>query len=199
MICTTLDKKRLPMTECGLIDYKGDTENRPFLVTYYESGNDDEILAERLPDNSEAPEFDTSGAKKLRPLDRFRRSIESFLNVHGTFKTHRKRSRNSMCARHELYIRFRDLGWQDWVISPEGYAAGYCEGECVFPLSDSMNASNHAIIQSLVAMIVPSEIPKPCCAPIEVDPMRVLLSDENSNFLVMKRYPSMIVKDCGCQ
>lgn len=40
---------------------------------------------------------------------------------------------------------------QDWVIAPEGYSAYYCEGECSFPLDSCMNATNHAIVQSLVS------------------------------------------------
>lgn len=39
---------------------------------------------------------------------------------------------------------------QDWVIAPQGYSAYYCEGECAFPLDSCMNATNHAILQSLV-------------------------------------------------
>lgn len=40
---------------------------------------------------------------------------------------------------------------QDWVIAPQGYSAYYCEGECSFPLDSCMNATNHAILQSLVS------------------------------------------------
>lgn len=80
------------------------------------------------------------------------------------------------CKKHELYVSFRDLGWQvcdrnlpafkpihlslhnwlthaseqDWIIAPEGYAAYFCEGECAFPLNSYMNATNHAIVQTLV-------------------------------------------------
>lgn len=41
---------------------------------------------------------------------------------------------------------------QDWIIAPEGYAAFYCDGECSFPLNAHMNATNHAIVQTLVSM-----------------------------------------------
>lgn len=41
---------------------------------------------------------------------------------------------------------------QDWIIAPEGYAAYYCEGECAFPLNSYMNATNHAIVQTLVSV-----------------------------------------------
>lgn len=42
---------------------------------------------------------------------------------------------------------------KDWIIAPEGYAAYYCEGECAFPLNSYMNATNHAIVQTLVGAL----------------------------------------------
>lgn len=42
---------------------------------------------------------------------------------------------------------------QDWIIAPEGYAAFYCDGECSFPLNAHMNATNHAIVQTLVGIL----------------------------------------------
>ena len=39
---------------------------------------------------------------------------------------------------------------QDWIIAPEGYEAYYCFGECSFPLNQHMNATNHAIVQTLM-------------------------------------------------
>ncbi|XP_006867683.1 PREDICTED: bone morphogenetic protein 8B [Chrysochloris asiatica] len=69
-------------------------------------------------------------------------------DIHGS-------NRRQVCRRHELYVSFQDLGWLDWVIAPRGYSAYYCEGECSFPLDACMNATNHAILQSLVS--VPGE------------------------------------------
>lgn len=48
---------------------------------------------------------------------------------------------------------------QDWIIAPEGYAANYCDGECSFPLNAHMNATNHAIVQTLVR---PTHTGLPC-------------------------------------
>ena len=50
---------------------------------------------------------------------------------------------------------------QDWIIAPEGYAAYYCEGECAFPLNSYMNATNHAIVQTLVSNQIRGEQKKP--------------------------------------
>ncbi|KAL2297105.1 hypothetical protein Nmel_015163 [Mimus melanotis] len=101
------------------------------------------------------------------------------------------------CKKHELYVSFRDLGWQDWIIAPEGYAAYYCEGECAFPLNSYMNATNHAIVQTLVHFINPETVPKPCCAPTQLNAISVLYFDDSSN-VILKKYRNMVVRACGC-
>uniref|UniRef100_A0A8C5PVN7 Bone morphotic protein 5 n=1 Tax=Leptobrachium leishanense TaxID=445787 RepID=A0A8C5PVN7_9ANUR len=101
------------------------------------------------------------------------------------------------CKKHELYVSFRDLGWQDWIIAPEGYAAFYCDGECSFPLNAHMNATNHAIVQTLVHLMFPEHVPKPCCAPTKLNPISVLYFDDSSN-VILKKYRNMVVRSCGC-
>uniref|UniRef100_A0A8C5G896 Bone morphogenetic protein 7-like n=1 Tax=Gouania willdenowi TaxID=441366 RepID=A0A8C5G896_GOUWI len=97
----------------------------------------------------------------------------------------------------ELYVSFKDLGWQDWIIAPEGYSAYYCEGECAFPLNSYMNATNHAIVQTLVHFINPDLVPKPCCAPTQLHGISVLYFDDSSN-VILKKYRNMVVRACGC-
>lgn len=101
------------------------------------------------------------------------------------------------CKKHELYVSFRDLGWQDWIIAPEGYPAYYCDGECSFPLNSYMNATNHAIVQTLVHFINPESAPKACCAPTQLNPISVLYFDDSSN-VILKKYRNMVVRSCGC-
>uniref|UniRef100_A0A3B3V8X2 Bone morphogenetic protein 6 n=1 Tax=Poecilia latipinna TaxID=48699 RepID=A0A3B3V8X2_9TELE len=86
---------------------------------------------------------------------------------------------------------------QDWIIAPEGYAANYCDGECSFPLNGHMNATNHAIVQTLVHLMNPENVPKPCCAPTKLHAISVLFFDDNSN-VILKKYKNMVVRACGC-
>ncbi|KFD48985.1 hypothetical protein M513_10137 [Trichuris suis] len=103
----------------------------------------------------------------------------------------------SVCQRRTLYVSFRDLGWQDWIIAPDGYAAYYCFGECSFPLNTHMNATNHAIVQTLVHLMYPERVPKPFCAATKLSSISVLYFDDHSN-VVLKKYNNMVVKSCGC-
>lgn len=59
------------------------------------------------------------------------------------------------CQKQTLYVSFKDLKWQDWIIAPDGYMAFYCSGDCNFPLNAHMNATNHAIVQTLVHLMNP--------------------------------------------
>lgn len=48
--------------------------------------------------------------------------------------------------------------FQDWIIAPDGYGAFYCSGECNFPLNAHKNATNHAIVQTLVHLLNPTKV-----------------------------------------
>ncbi|KAM7373563.1 hypothetical protein PAMP_008405 [Pampus punctatissimus] len=101
------------------------------------------------------------------------------------------------CKKHELYVSFSDLGWKDWVLAPAGYSAYYCDGECFYPLGSCMNATNHALIQQVVHLLKPDEVPKACCAPTKLSPISVLFYDDNNN-VILKKHRNMVVKTCGC-
>ncbi|XP_024594510.1 bone morphogenetic protein 8A [Neophocaena asiaeorientalis asiaeorientalis] len=122
----------------GLLGQQAPRSKQPFVVTFFRAS----------PGPVRAP-------RAVRPLKRRlpKRTNELpppnklpgiFDDVHGSHG-------RQVCRRHELYVSFQDLGWLDWVIAPQGYSAYYCEGECSFPLDSCMNATNHAILQSLVS------------------------------------------------
>lgn len=100
------------------------------------------------------------------------------------------------CNKHHLYVNFKELKWNDWIIAPDGFEASYCTGKCPFPLPPSLNSTNHAIVQYL-AHLMNSNIPAPCCAPTKLQPISVLYYDDYSN-VVLKTYRNMIVQSCGC-
>ncbi|XP_045909737.1 protein DVR-1 [Micropterus dolomieu] len=105
---------------------------------------------------------------------------------------------SSVCKARRLYIDFRDVGWQDWIIAPLGYMANYCHGECPFPLSESLNGTNHAILQTLVHSLDPHGTPQPGCVPIRLSPISMLYYDNNDN-VVLRHYQDMVVNECGCR
>ncbi|CAB3397471.1 unnamed protein product [Caenorhabditis bovis] len=104
----------------------------------------------------------------------------------------------SLCKKTELYVDFEQLGWQSWLIAPKGYEAGQCQGSCPSPMPGHLNATNHAIIQSLLHSLNPDDVPPPCCVPTETSPLSVLFMDIE-NVIVIKEYADMRVETCGCR
>ncbi|XP_070324463.1 bone morphogenetic protein 8B [Odocoileus virginianus] len=170
----------------GLLGRQAPRSKQPFVVTFFR--------ASPGPGPARAP-------RAVRPLKRRppKRTNELpppnklpgiFDDVHGSHG-------RQVCRRHELYVSFQDLGWLDWVIAPQGYSAYYCEGECSFPLDSCMNATNHAILQSLVHLMKPDAVPKACCAPTKLSATSVLYYDSSNN-VILRKHRNMVVRACGC-
>lgn len=128
----------------------------------------------------------------LTTLQRRKRS------THGTHNSRKRGRRNNECRRYPLQIRFKDVGWDDWIVAPSDYHAYYCAGECPTQLGDHLNHTNHAVIQSLISSVYPQAIPRPCCVPTSLSPISMLYLNENSK-AVLKNYDSMVVEGCGCR
>ncbi|XP_077591675.1 bone morphogenetic protein 6 isoform X1 [Stigmatopora nigra] len=175
---------RISLKDAGLVEREGDLEKQTFMVAFFKV-SEVHIRSAR-----------STGSKRRQQYRN--RSTQTQEASRGPSQAEYNRSDQKMaCRRHELYVSFQELGWQDWIIAPEGYAANYCEGECSFPLNAHMNATNHAIVQTLVHLMNPENVPKPCCAPTKLHAISVLYFDDNSN-VILKKYKNMVVRACGC-
>ena len=149
-------------------------DKRPTLVTYSHDGKKTNLRRRsRSKRNSKRKDSNSSRRKK-------------------------KRRRRRPCARHNLYVDFSEVGWHEWIVAPHGYDAFYCQGQCLFPLAEHMNATNHAIVQTLTNSVNPMLVPNPCCVPTELSSISMLYVDEH-NLVVLKSYPKMAVEACGCR
>ncbi|KAG5885274.1 hypothetical protein JTB14_005814 [Gonioctena quinquepunctata] len=164
--------------DLGLVTVKGEDETQPFMVAFLKAVNH---VKPRLTRETRTRKDTFNGVMRgyARDLD--------------------EPSPQRSCRIETLYISFKDLKWHDWIIAPQGYAAYYCVGDCNFPLNAHMNATNHAIVQTLVHLMNPLRTPKPCCAPTKLGPIPVLyfLDDKDQN-VTLKKYKKMVVKTCGC-
>lgn len=136
--------------DIGLVTSKvqnaDDEGNFPFMVAFLKANN-------HVKPTRSIRSATTIGRTRVKKSE-FHHLSKSSKNGEDSWRT---------CKIHTLYISFKDLKWQDWIIAPEGYGAYYCAGECNFPLNAHMNATNHAIVQTLVSLIYPLRCPKPCC------------------------------------
>uniref|UniRef100_A0A8D2JL02 TGF-beta family profile domain-containing protein n=1 Tax=Varanus komodoensis TaxID=61221 RepID=A0A8D2JL02_VARKO len=180
----TEDGKSIDPGLAGFLGRHGPRSKQPFVVTFFRAS----------PSQSRTPR----AARQLRKRQHQKTKHPSHANrLPGSFDDGRVPEGRQVCRRHELYVSFQDLGWLDWVIAPQGYSAFYCEGECAFPLDSCMNATNHAILQSLVHLMKPEAAPKACCAPTKLSATSVLYYDSNNN-VILKKHRNMVVKTCGC-
>ncbi|KAK7870472.1 hypothetical protein R5R35_000748 [Gryllus longicercus] len=178
-----------------LPDLRRSRRRNPFLP----EGEDEQVLDEWLEDE-EGGETDEEGEdiedmKRRSTRDTTSRKRRKSTGLPPPQQASQWASRS--CQMLELYVNFKDLHWQDWIIAPAGFQAFYCSGECNFPLNAHMNATNHAIVQTLVHLMNPLQVPKPCCAPTKLGPIQILYYLEDSN-VTLKRYKNMVVKSCGC-
>ncbi|XP_041836532.1 bone morphogenetic protein 7-like [Melanotaenia boesemani] len=172
----------------GLVTGNGPQDKQPFLVVFFKAK---EVRFRSIRSAHAHKGRQSSRSKPQKTVQEALKAVEA-----ATVSDSLGFSKEG-CKKHELYVSFRDLGWQDWIIAPEGYAAYYCEGECAFPLNSYMNATNHAIVQTLVHFINPETVPKPCCAPTQLHGISVLYFDDSSN-VILKKYRNMVVRACGC-
>ena len=178
--------------DLGLVgDRVASTPHESFMVAFLKHSHNREVTLTRHK-RSPSPAKKT---KRRRKQFSYLEQDFGYDNVYRDF--YGGQFRRSGCQKRTLYVSFRDLGWQDWIIAPDGYAAFYCHGECGFPLNTHMNATNHAIVQTLVHLMTPYQVPKPCCAPTKLSGISVLYFDESSN-VILKKYRNMVVKSCGC-
>lgn len=190
---TMYDEKKHP-GHAGFVNFHGALEKRPFIVAFFQSDGVQRSITYRPWQTSYAT---FGGSVRTGESMRKRRALNAQWNSAPAGVPFRGSAANRKCQRRTLYVSFQDLGWSDWVIAPEGYSAFFCNGDCSFPLGTSMNATNHAIVQTLVHLMNPSTVPKPCCAPTKMKSISVLYFDE-SNDVVLKKYQDMVVKSCGC-
>nr|AVK72324.1 bone morphogenetic protein Bmp2/4 [Meara stichopi] len=112
-------------------------------------------------------------------------------------KTLFERARSN-CKRYQFPVIFSEVNWDDWIVVPMSYDAFVCHGVCKFPLPNHLNATNHAIVQTLVNSYMPGAAPPACCIPTDLNPMMMLYVNDKDN-VILKNYDNMIVNACGCR
>ncbi|XP_037371353.1 inhibin beta C chain [Talpa occidentalis] len=106
-----------------------------------------------------------------------------------------------MCCRQEFFVDFREIGWHDWIIQPEGYAMNFCTGQCPLHVAGipGIAASFHTAVLNLLKAntAVGTTGGGSCCVPTARRPLSLLYYDRDSN-IVKTDIPDMVVEACGC-
>ncbi|NWU41712.1 INHBC protein, partial [Hylia prasina] len=104
-----------------------------------------------------------------------------------------------MCCRQEFFVDFKEIGWEDWIIQPEGYHMNYCAGLCPLHVAGipGLAASFHTAVLNRVKAASAAAAVGSCCVPTQRRPLSLLYYDRDSN-IVKTDIPDMIVDSCGC-
>ncbi|XP_017886031.2 protein 60A-like [Ceratina calcarata] len=170
--------------DIGIVGVSGVSDKQPFMVGFFKS--------------SDIHRKYGTLSKQKRDI-KFQNDYTNSINIKDNpfVNLVMKKQRKNICSIRKLYISFKELQWENWIIAPDGYDAYYCSGECTFPMNTHMNATNHAIVQTLVHLVKPYEVPKPCCVPTKLSPISVVYFLDESN-IVLKKYKNMVIDSCGC-
>ncbi|CAK1542952.1 unnamed protein product [Leptosia nina] len=123
------------------------------------------------------------GAASARPLLRLRlaphaprrrRALDCDAAAHGR------------CCRQTYYVSFRALGWDDWIVAPEGYYANYCRGACEPFLNYHSQVVEAARLERAA-----------CCAPVRFSALSLIYFGADSN-IIKRDLPEMVVEECDC-
>ena len=173
---------------------------QPFLVVYTEpsKGSVSSYNSSLSKVNVRNKRRASSSGTAVEPLRNAQRQTRKPGRNGKGSKSRHGGGKNQPCRRRPLYVSFEDVGWQDWIIAPQGYEAYYCVGECPNVLGDNMNTTNHAIVQTLVHSVNPQMVPRPCCVPTELSQISLLYIEDNGGS-TLKSYTDMVVDACGCR
>lgn len=119
-------------------------------------------------------------------------------NVDVSVHTRSRRDAPNLCKRHRLFVNFKDLTWDNWIIAPKGFSMYYCKGACPEVIQKYFDPTNHALIQNLLHHRYSKSVPAACCVPNKLHSITMLYFELDGS-IVLKEYSEMVASSCGCR
>ncbi|XP_008560383.1 bone morphogenetic protein 7 isoform X2 [Microplitis demolitor] len=165
----------------GIAGFDGEPDKFAFAVGYYKNLNIESTTC-----------WDCNRVMSLR----YRRSYYISEELNDKEKQV-VRDRMVRCQLRDLYVDFKEIGYEDWIIAPNGIDASDCIGKCEFPFDSTMNATVHSHLKSLMKINKVSSV-SPLCAPIKYSASSVLfwLAKDKAVHKIMREASAT---KCGCR
>uniref|UniRef100_UPI00398E96FF bone morphogenetic protein 10-like n=1 Tax=Pristiophorus japonicus TaxID=55135 RepID=UPI00398E96FF len=184
------------------IDMKPETKHVPLLIVFSDDRNSIEKEAieelEQMIDHEQDVAFRNIDAGNVGINEEAMLQRRSNM-LYDTSSRIRRNARGNYCKRSPLYVEFKEIGWDSWIIAPTGYEAYECKGSCFYPLTEQVTPTKHAIVQTLVNIHNPKMAAKACCVPTKLDPIAMLYLDDAGVVTYKFDYDGMVVAECGCR
>ncbi|XP_007938274.1 bone morphogenetic protein 10 [Orycteropus afer afer] len=184
------------------IDTSAQNKHVPLLIVFSDDQSSDKEQKEELNEmiaHEQLLELDNLGLDGFSsgPGEEALLQMRSNIIYDSTARI-RRNAKGNYCKRTPLYIDFKEIGWDSWIIAPPGYEAYECRGVCNYPLAEHLTPTKHAIIQALVHLKNSQKASKACCVPTKLDPISILYLDKGVVTYKFK-YEGMTVSECGCR
>ncbi|XP_047637842.1 bone morphogenetic protein 10 [Phacochoerus africanus] len=184
------------------IDISARNKHVPLLVVFSDDQSSEKERKEELSEmiaHEQFPELDNLGlgGYSSGPGEEALLQMRSNIIYDSTARI-RRNAKGNYCKRTPLYIDFKEIGWDSWIIAPPGYEAYECRGVCNYPLAEHLTPTKHAIIQALVHLKNSQKASKACCVPTKLEPISILYLDKGVVTYKFK-YEGMAVSECGCR
>ncbi|XP_004636190.1 bone morphogenetic protein 10 [Octodon degus] len=184
------------------IDTSGQNKHDPLLVVFSDDQSSDKEQKEELNEmitHEQLLDLDNLGMDGFSsgPGEEALLQMRSNIIYDSTARI-RRNAKGNYCKRTPLYIDFKEIGWDSWIIAPPGYEAYECRGVCNYPLAEHLTPTKHAIIQALVHLKNSQKASKACCVPTKLEPISILYLDKGVVTYKFK-YEGMAVSECGCR
>ncbi|XP_016079672.1 PREDICTED: bone morphogenetic protein 10 [Miniopterus natalensis] len=182
------------------IDTSAQNKHVPLLVVFSDDQSSEKERKEELDEmitQEQLLELDNLDGYSSGPGEEALLQMRSNIIYDSTARI-RRNAKGNYCKRTPLYIDFKEIGWDSWIIAPPGYEAYECRGVCNYPLAEHLTPTKHAIIQALVHLKNSQKASKACCVPTKLEPISILYLDKGVVTYKFK-YEGMAVSECGCR
>uniref|UniRef100_A0A673AFH6 Bone morphogenetic protein 10 n=1 Tax=Sphaeramia orbicularis TaxID=375764 RepID=A0A673AFH6_9TELE len=174
------------------IDISPEEKHKPLLIVFSDDQSSDHRDDKR--ELNEMIDHETSNMPDEEDLIQMRSNL-----IYDTASRIRRNAKGNHCKKQSLYVEFKDIGWDSWILAPTGYDAFECTGICSFPLTKHVTPTKHAIVQTLININSPQKAARACCVPTKLDPISLLYLDDTGVVTYKYKFEGMVVAECGCR
>ncbi|XP_058492924.1 bone morphogenetic protein 10 [Solea solea] len=194
------------------IDTSPEEKHKPLLIVFSDDQSSDHRDDKRelnemidhetsnmvLQNDLETGLWGEDGEEQVEPDEEELLQMRSNL-IYDSASRIRRNAKGDHCNKQSLFVEFKDIGWDSWILAPTGYDAFECTGICSFPLTKHVTPTKHAIVQTLVNINSPQKAARACCVPTKLDPISLLYLDDTGVVTYKYKYEGMVVAECGCR
>lgn len=103
------------------------------------------------------------------------------------------------CCKENFFLNFSTIGWDNWILHPDGYDANFCRGTCLNDFSNTRFIHSAILLRYIadnrgIAEQIGLNM---CCSPSVMSSISIIYRDEEGQ-MYYKRIDDMKVEACNC-